>query len=99
MGHDLIFGRFASEPFVPSTMRLRALDAWEEGELIRSRRTSAAMPGMEAAAAERLVRFLIAVGGCRQSRWSLEGARLKGECCFAWKAAVFGEAIASRARE
>jgi integrase len=32
-GDDLIFGRSASDPFVPSTVRLRALRAWKEAEV------------------------------------------------------------------
>jgi integrase len=31
--HDLVFGRTASDPFVPSTLRRRALDAWEAAGL------------------------------------------------------------------
>jgi hypothetical protein len=32
-GDDLIFGRSASDPFVPSTVRLRALGAWDQAEV------------------------------------------------------------------
>jgi integrase len=32
-GEDLVFGRTSSDPFVPSTVRSRALSAWEDAEL------------------------------------------------------------------
>jgi integrase len=32
-GEDLVFGRTASDPFVPSTVRSRALSAWSDAEL------------------------------------------------------------------
>jgi integrase len=32
-GEELIFGRTPSDPFVPSTVRLRAIEAWEEARL------------------------------------------------------------------
>src|ERR1019366_680788 len=32
-GEDLVFGRTASDPFVPSTVRSRALSAWKDAEL------------------------------------------------------------------
>jgi integrase len=32
-GEDLVFGRTASIPFIPSTIRRRAIDAWEAAEL------------------------------------------------------------------